>query len=219
MAISTALITGSETFGDYFVNPTKWLALAARGKIINSHEIHSMILPAIVLDQKNIPDSGEMIVRKAIELDAKAIISFGMASEVRGFRIERSGTNWIENEKYCSEYENRKRIDESRPARERVQIDLSRWNLEKMEKEFKKQKLPFESKISDDPGNFSCNGWIYRTVKAMQRQDLHIPYLFVHVSCTKEAIEFVPDFSPKKMLIKKEDLMRGLEIILKNYKK
>jgi len=218
MTISTALITGSETFGDYIFNPTKWLALTARGKIINDHKIHTMVLPAIVLDQKNAPDSGEIIVKKAIELDAKAIISFGMASDVKGFRIERSATNWIENEKYCSEYENKQRIDEGRLAREQVQVDLSRWNLEKMEKEFKKQKLQFESKISDDPGNFSCNGWIYRTVRAMKKYNLKIPYLFVHVSCTKETIEFVPDFSPKKMLIKKEDLMRGLEVILKWYR-
>ena len=79
--------------------------------------------------------------------------------------------------------------------------------IKKIEKDFKKKGLPYDPKISDDPGQYSCNGWIYRTTYALKKQKLNIPYLFVHAACTKKAIEFIPDFpTNKKVLIKENDL-------------
>lgn len=44
-----AIITGSETFGKYITNPTKWLALYVDRKVIVDYEIHSLVFPSVVL--------------------------------------------------------------------------------------------------------------------------------------------------------------------------
>ena len=74
-----AIITGSETFGKYMTSPTKWLALYADGKVIADYEIHSLIFPAVVLLTEGEENPGEIIARKAQEISADVIISFGMA--------------------------------------------------------------------------------------------------------------------------------------------
>jgi pyrrolidone-carboxylate peptidase len=213
-----ALITGSETFGRYITNPSKWLALSVDGKVIADHRIHTLVFPSTVRLPEGMENAGTTIVKKAQEVGAHVIISFGMASEVKGFRLERSATNWIYNEKYCSPDENNHPLDPTRPEKEHLQIDLSPWDREKIQSLFVRENIPFDPKVSDDPGQYSCNGWIYRTLRAMQEQDSTIPYLFVHTACTEEAIELIPDFDRvNKILIKKEDTIKALEIILQSY--
>ena len=94
-----ALITGFETFGKYVTNPSKWLALSVDGKVIEGYEIHSIVFPIAVLFPEGEKNPGEIIIRKAQEINADVIISFGLASEVKGFCLEGSGINWICNEK------------------------------------------------------------------------------------------------------------------------
>lgn len=213
-----ALITGSETFGRYPANPSKWLALAAENQIIAGHKIYSLVFPSIIRLPADAEDHGTTIVKKALQIRARVILSFGLASDVKGFRVERSATNWIHNEKYCPPYENGRLIDEERPAKEKVQIDLSAWNISKVAKQFEQAGIPFEPEISDDPGNYSCNGWIYRTVLVLRKHNVQIPYLFIHTACTEEAIVFIPDFPrDKKVVIKNEDLLKALEIFLQSY--
>jgi pyrrolidone-carboxylate peptidase len=217
--MKTALITGSETFGRYITNPTKWLALAADGKEIAGYQVHSLVLPSVVRLSSDVDDAGTTILKKAQEIGADIIISFGMASEVGGFRLERTATNWIYNQRYCSPQENNHSLDPSRPEKEEVKIDLSYLDMEKMQRLFEQVNLPFDSTISDDPGQYSCNGWIYRTMLAMQKQNVTIPYVFMHTACTEEAIGLMPDFDrANKVLIKKEDTLKALEIILQSYK-
>ncbi len=214
-----ALITGSETFGKYLANPTKWLALFADGKIIADYEIHSLVFPAIVLFPEGAEDPGEVIMKKAQEINVDVILSFGMASEVKGFRLEQTGINWIYNEKYLSSFENNRPVDITQPEKEKIKTDLSHWDIEKMQGLFTKANIPLQSEISDDAGQYACNGWIYRTLLAMRKQKLNIPYLFVHCSCTEEAVELIPDFDRKnRLLIKKEDTLKALEIILQSCK-
>ncbi|HEY4513083.1 MAG TPA: hypothetical protein VJH06_01035 [Candidatus Paceibacterota bacterium] len=212
-----AIITGSETFGKYMTSPTKWLALYADGKVIADYEIHSLIFPAVVLLTEGEENPGEIIARKAQEISADVIISFGMASEAKGFRLERNGINWIYNEKYLTSFENNQRLDPSQPEKEKLETNVSVWNVEKMQELFIKANIPFESKISEDAGQYACNGWIYRTLLAMKKKQLTIPYLFVHCSCTEEAIELMPEFDKvNKLIIKKEDTLKALEIILQS---
>ena len=213
-----AIITGSETFGKYITNPTKWLALSAAGKVIGGYEIHPLVFPSVVVLPAGIENPGETIIRKAREIGTDVILSFGMASEVRGFRLERSGWNWIYNEKYLSAVENNRPLEPSQTEKEQLQTDLSRWDMEKMKVLFADAHIPFESVVSNDAGRYSCNSWIYRTLLVMKRQKIDIPYLFVHTACTREAIGLIPDFDTKKTLIEKEDMLTALEIILQSYK-
>lgn len=213
------IVTGSETFGNYITNPTKWLALFVDGKDIAGYEIHSLVFPSVVLLPEGIENPGETIVRKAKEIGADIVISFGMASEVKGFRLERTGVNWICSEKYLSSSENNRPLDPSQPEKEQIKVDLSDWDIEKMRGLFTNAHIPFDSKISDDAGQYSCNSWIYRTLLEMKKKQLAVPYLFVHSACTEEAIELIPEFDRvNKLLNKKEDLLKALEIILKSYK-
>lgn len=216
--MKTALITGSETFGQYITNPSKWLVLRAEGKVIAGHQIHSLVFPSVVNIPEGIENPGTMILKKAQDIYADVVISFGMASEVKGFRIERSATNWIYNEKYLTPSQNNHPLDSLRPAKEQIQNDLSMWDLKKMQGLFLQRHIPFDPDISDDPGQYSCNGWIYRTIRAVEDADIKIPYLFVHMACTEEAIELIPDFDREnKVLIKKEDTLKALEFILQSY--
>lgn len=215
--MKTALITGSETFGRYITNPTKWLALSAEGRILADHKIYSLIFPSIVGLPKDTEDPGSVIIKKAVEINAKVIISFGMASEVKGFRIERSATNWIYNEKYCSADENNRPLNPTRPAKEQLQIDLTKWDIEKVRKLFAKAHIPFDQKISDNPGQYSCNSWIYRTILARKKYIIKTPYIFVHTACTPASVALISDFLPKKVLIKNNDLLIALEIFLRSY--
>lgn len=188
-------------------------------KNIAGHTIHSLVFPSIVRLPEDAEDHGTTIVKKALEIQANVILSFGMASDVKGFRIERSATNWIYNKKYSPPYENNRLIDSTRPEKEHVHLNLNSWNLENIEKQFSDKKIPYDSTISDDPGQYSCNGWIYRTTQALKKQNIKIPYIFIHTACTEEAIEFIPDFQrDKNTLIKKENLLQALEIFLSSYK-
>ena len=216
--MKTALLTSSETFGRYVFHPGKWLVTWADGKIISNHKIHSLVFPTTVMLPPGVEDSGTTIVKKAIEIKADVIITFGLASEIKGFRIERSGYNWIENLKYCQPYENYHPIDLNHSDKERVEIDLSWWNLDLIKKLFKEKGLPLDPNISDDPGFFSCNSWIYRTVLAIKKYNLTVPYIFIHTACTEETIELIPDFPrDKKMVIPKESTLKALEIFLRSY--
>ena len=57
------LLTGSETFGKYLANPSKWLALTVDGKEIAGYKIHSLILPSVVLVPEGDEDPGIRIVK------------------------------------------------------------------------------------------------------------------------------------------------------------
>ena len=213
-----ALITGSESFGKYMINPAKWLVLAAEGKIIAGHQIYSLVFPTTIMIPPHAEDSGTTIVKKAREIGASVILSFGLASEAKGFRIEKSGYNWIYNEKYCPSYENNYPIDPTRLSKEQVKVDLTKWNLPLLRQLFQKENIPFDPQISNDPGRFSCNSWIYRTLIALKKFNTNIPYLFVHSACTEETIELMPDFPrDKKTVIPKEYLLKALEILLQSY--
>jgi pyrrolidone-carboxylate peptidase len=139
--MKTVLITGSETFGRYITNPTKWAALTADGKEIAGYQVHSLVLPSVVRLSPEIDDAGTTILKKAQEVGTDIIISLGMASEVGGFRVERTATNWIHNEAYCSPQENDHPLDPSRPEKEEMKIDLSHLDIEKAQELFEQANL------------------------------------------------------------------------------
>ncbi|MEK6923734.1 MAG: hypothetical protein AABW54_00665 [Candidatus Micrarchaeota archaeon] len=213
--MKTAIVTGIEPFGPYRFNPTAWLAEQVHGKVISGYKIHSIVLPSEVRPSEGGVDHGETIVRKAQEIGADVIISLGIASEVRGFRIECQGTNWAYNEKYLPKSENDRPLDMARPEKEVLKMDLRPWNVRFLKRQFEKAGLPLERKISDDAGKYSCNSIIYRTLLAKKRRGLKTPFLFVHVSCTPETVRQIKGFDERKHLNKKEDLLTALEIILR----
>lgn len=210
-------LTGFTVFGDYAENPTEKLALALRGKILAAHRIESFIFSPRIF---KIPEvyAGELLVDLAYDAKAVVIVSFGLASEVKGLRVESYATNWAENEKYCLPDENRRVIDREMKPKAKLHIDLSRWDIGKMFLKFEQAGIPYESIISRDAGNFCCNALIYRVLTIMKWRKFFLPFLFIHVPCTKAAITNMPDFDKSKILVTEEQLLRAVEIILTCYR-
>lgn len=202
------LITGFRRFGDYKVNPTEQF-LKTHSKLGDLY-LHSLIFPARTFSE-NIEKAGNEIINTANDLNAVAIISLGMASDVYGLRIESGAVNWSSG-KYCEEHEQDLRLDQQKPSWNCLEIDFEPWNLVYMFNAFKSQGIKFEEKLSTDPGFFCCNALMYRTLSAI-RPFNKIPYLFLHIPCTSEAIEGVLNFDKTKELIDFKTLKEILIIV------
>lgn len=202
------LITGFKKFGDYKVNPTEqFLKTHSR---LGDFYLHSLIFPARTFSE-NIEKSGEEIIQTANNLDAVAIISLGMASDVHGLRIESGAINWSAG-KYCEKYEQDLRLNPKKPPWDCLEIDFKPWNLEYMINTFKSHGIKFEEVLSVEPGRFCCNALMYRTLLAI-RPFNKIPYLFLHIPCTAQAIEGMPNFDKTKDLIDFKTLKEILIIV------
>lgn len=218
--MKTAIVTGYERFGSYLLNPTEVLANEVNNKIVAGHSIISYVLPTRIFFSKE--DLGEMIVAAAFAKNASAIISFGLASESWGFEIDLFGINWAENKKYLSKEENKKPLDPARKKKEKLAIDFSLWDLEKMESELQGNLIYFKERDKNDISYYCCNALIYRTLRAMEKFGVKIPFIFIRVSCTKKCL---PPPLPRarsvrrtKVIMEQERIKRGLEIILGCYK-
>lgn len=202
------LFTGFQRFGDYKVNPTEQF-LKTHNRLGELY-LHSLIFPARTFSE-NIEKSGKELVKMANDLKAVAIISLGMASDVSGLRIESGAVNWSTG-KYCEKYEQDLRLNQKKPPWDYLEIDFKPWNLEYMFATFKSHGIKFEEDLSVDPGNFCCNALVYRTLSALKAFD-NIPYLFLHIPCTAEAVEGVPNFDQTKDLIDFKTLKEILMIV------
>lgn len=209
------LITGFRPFGDYAENTS---GLAARNiRIAGPYSIERVVVPVYIFG-KEANGFGKHIVKLAREIDAKAIISLGMASDIRGVRIESTAVNWVENDKYCLKSEQRKVIDKKLSAGYPLTIDFESWDITKIMSELKASGLAYESEISDDAGTYCCNALMFRILKAMQDMWCTIPYLFLRLPCTAEAVKDIPDFSKDKHLTSLPEIAKTLTIFMDGLK-
>jgi len=215
--MKTALLTGFQAFGNYAVNNTEVLACSLAGRTICGHAIHSLVFSADIFPPDG-QDYGRRIVSTAMSLRASVIISFGLASEARGVRIESRATNWVQNPRYCQPHENERRIVESLPKEEARRIDLARWDLDRLRQQLGSQGIPFEPTTSENANNYCCNALMFRTLLAMQYLWCQIPYIFLHVACTAAAAASIPDFDSKKVIISERQLENVVSILLDSYR-
>lgn len=215
--MKAALLTGFQAFGDYAVNATEELVRSLDGPIVCDHVIHSLVLPVTIFPP-NPTDYGKKIVASAMSLNASAIISLGMASDVAGVRIESQATNWVYNPKYCQPDENERLIDETLPKEATVTIDLGKWDLDKLHEQLGRQGIPFESEISQDANNYCCNALMFRTLRALEHFRYSIPYIYLHVSCTESSVQSIPDFDRRKTIISEQQLKDVVNIVLGFYR-
>lgn len=213
------LITGFSPFGDYSENISEVAAMNL--KTISDYDVYGLVFSTKIFSEEA-PNSGELIVKRAQEIKASAIISLGVSSDVTGFRIESIANNWVENNKYCLEEENKRLINQRFFFMEEVYPSLSRWhfgklwNLDNLRKQINEAGLKCESQISTNAGNYCCNALMFRTLVALVENKCDIPYLFLHVPCSFEAVKNISNFDKNKDIISLETLKRSLEIILQN---
>ena len=176
------LITGFENFGNYNENVTEVLKQNLR--CLGSHIVEYMIFPVRIFSN-GAENYGEQIVAKAQEINAKVIISLGMASDIYGVRIESRAVNWVENEKYCLPGEQKMVIDKNLYPKYPLDIDLSKWDVKGIFSALLALNMAHEPEVSTNANAFCCNALIFRTLQAMERIDCNIPYIYLHFPCSQ----------------------------------
>jgi len=212
--MKTVLLTGFERFGAYDCNPTEDLVCSLDKTELGGWHIQSMVLPIDIFPHRIGTDYGDSIVQHAIAHDVGAIVSFGLASDIQGFRMEKRAKNWIYNEKYCDPEDNHRVIDSRYPKRGKIEVPVTRINVPHMHKEFSERSVPFEEEISQNANTYCCNAIMFLTLQALKAHRSAIPYFFFHIPCTAASVKSVVDFDPKKKLISQEKLVSGTQIIL-----
>lgn len=208
------LITGFERFGDYKENITE--IISRKISKLSNYSLEYMIFPVRIFSN-GAENYGEQIIAKAKGINAKAIISLGMGSDIEGLRIEARAVNWVENEKYCISSEQKKVIDDNLAPKWTLKIDLNKWNISRIFSAFEEMNITHESKISTDANSFCCNALIFRTLQAIQIERCKIPYIYLHLPCSHHAIEGILNFDKKKHLISIYDIEDILTILSMHY--
>ncbi len=207
------IITGFEKFGNYFENTTE--AAIIDLPIVNSHQVDNFIFPVRIFADAT--DYGRKIVKRAKEINAKAIISLGMSSCVEGLRIESLARNWVANEKYCLSHEHERVIDDKFDSKFSLEVDFDRWRIDKLFSELNREKVIHETKISKNAHSFCCNALMFRTLQAIEETNYKIPYLFVHVSCTPRAVMGMPKNARPNNMTSISQVRKMISIISNSY--
>lgn len=214
--MNKVLITGFQNFGDYSENTTEVLKKNVR--LISSHAVEYMIFPVRIFSN-GAENYGKQIIARAKEINAKAIISLGMASDVRGLRIKSRAINWVENEKYCLPEEHKRVLDKNLPPKYELDVDLSRWQMKEILSVLSKINVVYETEISTDANAFCCNALMFRTLQAMQESEYDIPYIYLQLPCTANAVKNLPKFDKNKHITSVCQVSQILSIFTLLYKR
>ena len=237
--MKNVLITGFMPFGDYAENVSELAATEL--KTIGDYNVHGLVFPVRIFPHRRVKhvinysvngktryypqpvynlNYGDMIIEKAKEINACAIISLGMASDVKGIKIEAQAINWVENQIYCLDSEQRKVVDETFILKKELRVNLDKCNLRKSSDIVSLIEKCHESgfdcniSLSVDAGTFCCNALMFRTLVAISKRKCEIPYLFIHLPCSKEAVKNIPNFDRAKDFMSLEKLEKVLEVVL-----
>lgn len=207
-----ALITGFQRFGNYAENPTEKACNVMDGLCLAEHKVEAPVFSNDLI----IVNHGKTVVQLAKDINASVIISLGLSSSIPGFTLESRGYNEV-NGIYAPEYQRGQLLAADGPAF--VDIDWNKWiDYDEIKQKFEEEALPVNPNVSSDPGRYSCNGMIYNVVRAMQEEELTIPFMYMHVNCSKKAVENIADFDPKKILITVEQVINANKALLTSYK-
>ncbi|MFA5109304.1 MAG: hypothetical protein WC458_02070 [Patescibacteria group bacterium] len=202
------LITGFRPFGKYKANPTE--QFLKNHSVLGDLYLHSLIFPASTF-ANDAEDFGFEVVKTARSLKAVAIISLGMASDVKGLKIETRAINWSAG-KYCLDFEQERKLNPLYPGWDTKEVNLEHWNIDFMFKNLTDLNIKFEKEISNKAGTFCGNALMYRILTALGYAS-DIPYIFLHIPCSAEAIAGLDDFAKDKDLITAETLQEILLVV------
>jgi len=202
------LITGFRSFGKYKANSTEQFLKSH--SVLGDLYLHSFIFSASTF-ANDAEDFGFEVVKTARALKAVAIISLGMASDVKGLRIETRAINWSAG-KYCLDFEKERKLNPLYPGWDTKEVNLKHWDIDFMFKNLTDLNIKFEKEMSDKAGTYCCNALMYRILTALGSAS-DIPYIFLHIPCSAEAVADLDDFAKDKDLITAETLQEILLVV------
>ncbi len=199
-----AILTGFEPFGPYKFNPVQDITEEYDGQKVGDIEICGLVLPSTYYG------AFDLLSKKINQLSPNIILSTGLASRVKGIRFETTGRN-IMNGKYPDakgfEPKNKPIIKEGK-AEYKINV-----NVADLKNLLSKAGIPVE--ISNDAEGFICNSLLYLTLRKIHEEQLPIKYVYFHIPWTDDYLGRIK-LEKGKITIKKQDLRRGIEILLKN---
>lgn len=208
------LLTGFQPFGCYNENITQ--RVIQETSILNYHSVENFIFPVRIFEGKA-NSFGYQVVSKAMEIKARAIISLGMASDVRGVRVESRAVNWSEHEKYCLPIERKRVLYEDLAPKHPLEVDLNRWKLDDFFSELSFAEIEHEKNVSKNAHSFCCNALMFRTLYAAKQLNCKIPYIFLHFPCSPKSVIGMPKDARQRYLTSLPKVQTILEILSSTY--
>jgi pyroglutamyl-peptidase len=199
-----AILTGFEPFGPYKYNPVQDTAIEYNRKILGDIEIIGLVLPCTYYG------AFKLLSEKIDALSPDIIIGSGLASRIQRIRLEAFGRN-VMNGKYP---DNEGRKADNEPIIKDGNL-LYQTNSNSILLASALYDLGISSEVSIDAEGFICNSLIYLTAKKISDENLPIKFAFFHTPWTEDYLDKV-DLEPEKVTIKKNNLRRTIEILVRN---
>jgi pyroglutamyl-peptidase len=162
------LVTGFEPFGNYPVNPSKLIAEALNGSILNDEEIVGVVLPL------DFNESVKITTDAMQHYHPDLVISLGLNARARGIEIEKIGVNLKRYPKDDGTWSFPQRIDVSGPF-----LRFSSIHTINIVKKIREANISV--KQSFFAGTYVCNALFYQLLEYVSEQNSSIKIGFIHV--------------------------------------
>ncbi len=212
----TIILSGFKTYGSHKANSSELTVRRLADSQLNTFNIIGKVFEATIPDY----DRGEELYLLARRTRALGIISLGMGSERKGFRVEREARNIISHPEYVPAALNGKPIDDSFPLNKTLEVDLKKWNAFVFAQKCGINRIPVEHD-SRDAGGFCCNHlmWQLRLAHDRFRHNVDIPFIYMHIPCTPECVSDPEAFKQQgKVTMSLTQIEQGLGFLLTNSK-
>lgn len=205
--LKRAILTGFEPFGPYKYNPVQDLARHYNKKRVDGVEIVGIVLPCTY------KGAFDMLSEEIDRLSPEIILSAGLASRIKRIRLESKGQNVMDG-KYAD-------AEGYMPKKEFI-VAKDRWwyatNADNSALVFSLSKHGIPAELSVNADAYICNSLIYLTARRIANEHLPIEHAFFHTPWTDNYLDRIK-LRIGQVTIKKEDLEKSVEILLKGMKR
>ncbi len=198
-----ALLTGFEPFGSYRFNPTQELAREYDRRTLGDIEVIGLVLPCTYYG------AFEALSESMDRLSPDLVLSMGLSSLIPRLRLEAIGRN-IMNGKYADADGVK---PDCKPLVEGAQNSF-RAHADVIQLAQRLHEAGVSVDVSVDAEGFICNSLLYLTSKRIHDDKLHVRNAFFHTPWTEDYLDRI-QLEPGKITVRKEDLRRGIEVLLK----
>lgn len=203
------ILTGFEPFGGYKYNPTKESAeYFNKISVISGIRVIGLVLPCTYFGAFQVLDK---VINKE---RPDAVISTGLASSVKGIRIETTFQNIMKGKYPDADGKTPNGLPIwSKPYAEDFLITTA--NNIYLANVLKSNEIPVEVSINADA--FICNSLGYLTTKKILKDSPWslIRNMFIHIPWTNDFKDKI-ELEPTKIFLEKEKYYKAIELLIKN---